>query len=57
MHRRRLLRSGIFLLAIGVLIAGLVLFKVRVAVAGGKYALLLVVVIVIVWAISRGMRK
>lgn len=57
MNRRTLYTGGLFALALGAMAVGLVLFKVRVAVAGGKYMLLLAVIVLVVWGLSRGMRK
>ena len=43
----------LFFLAIAAVIAALVTFKIKVAVAGGKYLIALVVIIGVVWLLTR----
>ena len=57
MERRTLLARAVFLLAVAAVVVALTLFKVRVAVAGGKFILALGVILVLTWFISRGLRK
>ena len=44
-------------LAVIAVLLALLMFKVRIAVAGGKYAVMLVLIIGVVWIISRGLRR
>lgn len=57
MERRTLLSRGLFILAVGAVLLALVMFKVRVAVAGGKYVLMLAAIVFVVWLVSRSVRK
>lgn len=57
MQRRTLLTGGTMTLAVIAVLCALMIFKVRVAVAGGKYVLLLVVIVGVVWVISRGLKR
>ena len=56
MQRRELMNRALFFLAIAGVLTALVVFKVRVAVAGGKYLLVLVAIIAVVWFLSRAKR-
>ena len=57
MQRRTLLTGGTMTLAVIAVLCALMIFKVRVAVAGGKYVLLLAVIVGVVWVISRGLKR
>lgn len=57
MQRRSLLAGGTMTLAVIAIFMALLVFKVRVAVAGGKYVVMLAVIVAIVWMISRGLRR
>ena len=57
MDRRTLLARAVFPLAALAVVMVLLVFKVRVAVAGGKYVLALLVILLLTWFISRGLRK
>ncbi len=57
MQRRTMLSRGLFILAIGAVLIAMVLFKVRVAVAGGKYVVALAGIVLLVWLVSRSVRK
>jgi hypothetical protein len=53
MDRRMMMRGGILLLAAAAVLVALLVFKVRIAVASGKYVVLLVAVLVGVWWLNR----
>jgi hypothetical protein len=53
MQRRELMSRTLFFLAIAAVLVALVVFKVRVAVAGGKYLFALLAIIIVVWFLSR----
>lgn len=57
MDRRTLLQRGTFLFAVAAVLLALFVFKVRIAVAGGKYVIALAVILGVVWLISRGLRR
>jgi hypothetical protein len=57
MDCQQVVRRGVFLLATMAVVAVLVVFKVRVAVAGGKYILALLVILFLVWLVSRSGRR
>lgn len=44
-------------LAVLAVLVALMVFKVRVAVAGGKYVVMLAVIVGLVWMISRALKK
>ena len=56
MDRRQVLRRLVFFVAIAAVIAALVAFKIKVALAGGKYLLALAVIVGIVWLVTRSRR-
>ncbi len=53
MTRNEALTRGVFLVATLAVVIGLLVFKVRVAVAGGKYVVFLAVILLLVWFISK----
>jgi hypothetical protein len=53
MDRRQVLHRLLFFAAIAAVIAALVIFKLRIALAGGKLLIALVVIIAIVWLATR----
>lgn len=57
MQRRKLITGGTLAVAIIAVLMALMIFKVRVAVAGGKYVVMLAVIVGIVWVICRGLKK
>lgn len=57
MDRQQAMRYGLFVLATMAVVAVLVVFKVRIAVAGGKYILALLAILFLVWLISRAGRR
>ena len=54
MDRKQVLHRLLFFVAIAAVIAALVIFKIKVAVAGGKFLIALVVIIGVVWLVTRG---
>jgi hypothetical protein len=46
-----------FILAGLAVLTALLVFKVRVAVAGGKYVLMLCLIVAVVWMIGRALRR
>jgi hypothetical protein len=57
MTRNDALARAVFLAAAAAIVVGLLVFKVRVAVAGGKYVVLLAVVVLAVWFISKALGR
>lgn len=57
MQRRTLFTGGTLVLAVIAVLVALTVFKVRVAVAGGKYVVMLAVIVGLVWVISRALKK
>lgn len=53
MDRRQVLNRLFFFVAIAAVIAALVTFKIKVALAGGKFLITLVVIIGIAWLVTR----
>lgn len=53
MDRRQVLNRIIFFAGVAAVIAALVAFKVKVALAGGKYLVILAVILAVVWLLSR----
>jgi hypothetical protein len=53
MDRRQVMHRLLFFAAIAAVLAALVTFKIKVAMAGGKYLLALVVIIGLVWFLTR----
>ena len=50
------MNRALFFLAIAGVLTALLVFKVRIAMAGGKYVLALVAIIALVWFLSRAKR-
>lgn len=57
MQRRAFLTGTTVTLAVMAVVLALVVFKVRVAVAGGKYVVMLALICGVVWIIGRGLRR
>jgi hypothetical protein len=57
MQRRTFMTGTTFILAVLAVLTALLVFKVRVAVAGGKYLLMLGLIVAVVWMIGRAMRR
>lgn len=57
MQRRTLITGGTLTLAVIAVFMAMMVFKVRVAVAGGKYVVMLAVIVGIVWVVSRALKK
>ena len=57
MQRRTLFTGGTLVLALIAVLIALMVFKVRVAVAGGKYVVMLALIVGLVWMISRAFKK
>jgi hypothetical protein len=57
MQRRTFMTGTTFLVAVLAVLMALMVFKVRVAVAGGKYVLMLGLIVFVVWMVGRAMRR
>ena len=57
MQRRTLFTGGTLVLGVIAILIALMVFKVRVAVAGGKYVVMLALIVGLVWMISRAFKK
>ena len=57
MQRRTLITGGTLTLAVIAVFIAMMVFKVRVAVAGGKYVVMLAAIVSIVWVVSRALKK
>ena len=57
MQRKTLITGGTLTLAVIAVFMAMMVFKVRVAVAGGKYVVMLAVIVGIVWVVSRALKK
>jgi len=57
MQRRTLITGGTLTLAVIAVFMAMMVFKVRVAVAGGKYVVMLAAIVGIVWVVSRALKK
>ena len=57
MKRRTLLSGGTLVVAVLAVMLALLVFKVRIAVAGGKYVVMLLIIIGVVLLINRALRR
>lgn len=57
MQRRTLFTGGTLVLGVIAVLIALMVFKVRVAVAGGKYVVMLALIVGLVWMITRALKK
>ena len=57
MDRRRVMQWSLFALAFAAVFVALAVFKVRVAVAGGRYVLVLLAIVALVWLLSRALKR
>jgi hypothetical protein len=53
MDRRQVMHRLLFFAAIAAVIVALLTFKIKVAMAGGKYLLVLIAIIGVVWFLTR----
>ncbi len=57
MDRRTLITRGVGAVAVLAVIVAFLTFKVRVAIAGGKYILFLALIVGVVWMASRALKR
>jgi hypothetical protein len=57
MERRQVLHRLVFFAAIAAVLAALLTFKVKVALAGGKYLLVLIAIVGVAWLLTRSRKE